>query len=65
MTRLSVVIRIARLQWAGHVAGMNEICMPTRLMYMQPEGLRKVGTPRAKCKDERGKDARMLGTKIW
>jgi hypothetical protein len=45
--RLSMVIRIARLRWAGHVARMNENCKPRRLMYMQPEGLRKVGRPRA------------------
>jgi hypothetical protein len=37
--RLSVVIRIARLRWAGHVARMGENCMPRRLMYVQPEGL--------------------------
>jgi hypothetical protein len=39
--RFSVVIRIARLQWAGHVARMDENCMPRRLMYVQPEGLKK------------------------
>jgi hypothetical protein len=40
--RLSMVIRIARLRWAGHVARMDENRMPRRLMYVQPEGLRKV-----------------------
>jgi hypothetical protein len=45
--RLSVLIIIARLQWAGHVARMDENCMPRRLMYVQPEGLIKVGRPRA------------------
>jgi hypothetical protein len=30
--RLSVVIRIARLLWDGHVARMDENCMPRRLM---------------------------------
>jgi hypothetical protein len=59
--RLSVVNRIARLRWAGHVARMDENCMPRRLMYVQPEGLRKVGRPRARWRDEVGKDARMLG----
>ena len=29
--RLSVAIRIVRLLWAGHVARMEEICMPKRL----------------------------------
>jgi hypothetical protein len=36
---LSVVIRVARLQWAGHVAGINEIFIPITLTYMQPEKL--------------------------
>jgi hypothetical protein len=54
-----VVIRIARLQWAGHVARMDENCMPTRLMYVQLEGLRKVGKPCARWRDEVGKDARI------
>jgi hypothetical protein len=50
--RLSVTIRNIRLLWAGHVARMEEICMPKRLMYTQPEGLRKVGRPGAGWKDE-------------
>lgn len=37
--RLSVAIRIVRLLWAGHVARMEEICMPKRLTYTQLEGL--------------------------
>jgi hypothetical protein len=56
-----VIIRIARLRWSGHVARMDENCMRRRLMYMQPEGLRKVGRPRARWRDEVGRDARMLG----
>jgi hypothetical protein len=28
--RFSAVIRIARLRWASHVAGMDENCMPRR-----------------------------------
>jgi len=63
--RFSVVISIARLRWAGHVARMEEICMPRRLMYMQPEGLRKVGRPRARWRDEVGSEARMLGMSWW
>jgi hypothetical protein len=63
--RLSVVIRIARLRWAGHVARMDENCMPWRLMYVQSEGLRKVGRPRDRWRDEVEKDARMLGLRNW
>jgi hypothetical protein len=47
-SRLSVIIGIARLRWSGHVTRMEENSMPRRLMYMQPEGPRKGGTPRAK-----------------
>jgi hypothetical protein len=64
-TRLSMVIRIARLQWAGHVARMDENCMPRRLTYGQLEGLRKVGRLRTRWRDEVGKDARMLGLRSW
>jgi hypothetical protein len=41
--RLSVVIRIASLGWAGRVARMEEVSMPRRLMIVQREGIRKVG----------------------
>jgi len=46
--RLSVAIRIVRLLWAGHVARMEDSCMPKRLMCRQPEGLRRVGRPGAR-----------------
>jgi hypothetical protein len=60
-----MVIRIARLWWAGHIARMDENCMPRWLTYVQPEGLRKVGRLRARWRDEVGKDARMLGLRSW
>ena len=41
--RLSVVIRISRLGWAGRVARMEEVSMLRRLMIVQHEGIRKVG----------------------
>jgi len=53
-SRLSEVISIAKLRWAGHVARMEEICVPRRLRYVQPEGLRKVGIPRARWRGEVG-----------
>jgi hypothetical protein len=63
--RLSVTIRIGRLQWAGHVTRMEENSVPRRLMYVQPEGPRKVGRPRARLRDDVGKDARLLGIRSW
>jgi hypothetical protein len=63
--RLKVIIRIARLRWAGHVTRIEENSMPRRLMYMQPEGPTKVGRPRTRCRDDVGMDARMLGIRSW
>jgi hypothetical protein len=63
--RLSVIIRVARLQCAGHVARMDENCVPWRLMCVQPEGLRTVGRPRSTWRDEVRKYARMLGLRSW
>jgi hypothetical protein len=59
-----VVIGI-RPEWAPDVARMEEICMPRRLMYMQPEGLSKLGRPRTVWTDVVGKGARMLGIRSW
>jgi hypothetical protein len=39
---------------------MEENSMPRRLIYMQPEGPRKVGTQCARWRDDVGKDARMM-----
>jgi hypothetical protein len=39
--------------------------MPRRLMYVQPEGLRKVGRLRARWRDEVGEDARIMGLRSW
>ena len=63
--RLSVIIRIRRLRRAGHVTRMEENSVPRRLMYMQPEGPRKEGRPRARWRDDVGKDARMLRVRSW
>jgi hypothetical protein len=63
--RLSVIIRIARLRRAGHIARMEEIYVPARLVYMQLEGPRKVGRQRTRWRDDVGKDARMLGIRSW
>jgi hypothetical protein len=59
--RLSVVSRTATLWYAGHIARREDICMPRRLMYIQPAGLRKVGRMHTRWRDEVGKDAKMLG----
>jgi hypothetical protein len=42
---------------------MEENSMPRRLMYMQPEGPRKVGRPRARWRDDVGKGSKDAGSK--
>jgi hypothetical protein len=47
-----------------HVIFYN--CMSRRLMYVQLEGLRRVGILRARWRDKVGKDTRMLGLRsLW
>jgi hypothetical protein len=40
---------------------MEDICIPKRLLYVQPEGLMEVGRMNTRWRDEVGKDAKMLG----
>jgi hypothetical protein len=40
---------------------MDEEALPRRIMYVTPIGQRKTGRPKARCREEVGKDARMLG----
>jgi hypothetical protein len=44
---------------------MEEYTVPRTLMYMQQERPTKVGRPRARWRDDVGKDARMLGIRSW
>jgi hypothetical protein len=40
---------------------MDEEALPRRIMYVTRIGQRKTGRPKALCREEVGKDARMLG----
>jgi hypothetical protein len=50
---------------AGHVRRMDEEALPRRIMCVAPRGKRKTGRPKARWREEVGKDARMLGIKSW
>jgi hypothetical protein len=63
--KLSITIRIARLRWAGHVRTMDEDALPRRIMYVTPIGQWKTERPKARWREEVGKDARMLGIRSW
>jgi hypothetical protein len=63
--KLSITIRISRLRWAGHVRRMDEAALPRRIMYVTLTGQRKTGRPKARWREEVGKDARILGIRSW
>jgi hypothetical protein len=44
---------------------MDEEARTRRIMYVTPIGKRKTGRPKARWREEFGKDARMLGTRSW
>jgi hypothetical protein len=64
-SKLLITIRIARLRWAGHVRRMDEEALPIRIMYVTHIGQQKTGRPKARWREEAGKDARMLGIRGW
>jgi hypothetical protein len=63
--RLSITIRSARLRWTGHVRRVDEKALPRRIMYVTRIGQRKTGRPKARLREEVGKDVRMLGIRSW
>jgi hypothetical protein len=44
---------------------MEEEALPRRIMYVTPIGQQKRGRPKARWREEVGKDARMLGIRSW
>lgn len=60
-----MVIRIAGLQHVGHVARMDEICMPRRLMYNATRSTKESGKTMHEMERKSGKDTRMLGIRSW
>jgi hypothetical protein len=64
-SKLSITIRVARLRWAGHLRRVDEEALPRRIMYVTPTEQRKTGRPKARWREEVGKDVRMLGIRSW
>jgi hypothetical protein len=55
---ITVVMKIVRLRWAGHVIRMIDSEMPKRIMNYNVEGKRRVGRPKARWSDAVEKDMR-------
>jgi hypothetical protein len=58
-------IKVARLQWAGHIQRMDRSEMPKRIMDCKPEGRRAVGQPKLWRMDGFVEDLTKLGVKSW
>jgi hypothetical protein len=44
---------------------MDEEALPRRIMYVTSIGQRRTGRPKARWREEVGKDERMLGIRSW
>jgi hypothetical protein len=53
-----VVMKIARLRWAGHVFRISDSEMSKRIMNYNPEGKRRTGRPKARWTDAVDNDMR-------
>lgn len=64
--RLSVYVRLRRLQWSGHIQRMQDGRIPKEVLDGQLGGKRPMGKPRARWEDVVGVDAReILGIRNW
>jgi hypothetical protein len=55
------VIKCRRMRWAGHVARMEEVRGPYRLLVGRPEGRRPLGRPRRRGADNIQMDLQEVG----
>jgi hypothetical protein len=55
------IIKLRRMRWAGHVAGMGEKRNTCRLLVGKPEGKRPLGRPRHRWVDNVRMDLLELG----
>jgi hypothetical protein len=58
-------IKIRRLEWFGHVIGMNEARIVKKIFEEKLEGRRGRGRPRQRWIDDVEEDLRILGVKGW
>jgi hypothetical protein len=54
---LVTCIKLKRIQWAGHVQGMEDTRTPKKMFKVKFEGVRSVGNPRKRWKDVVQQDA--------
>jgi hypothetical protein len=59
------VIKIGRLEWIGHVIGMNETRSVKKIFEGKLEGRRGRGRPTLRWINDEEDDLRKLGVKRW
>jgi hypothetical protein len=57
------LIKVKRLEWAGHLTRASESRMIKKVINTKPEGTRKVGRPRLTREECVWQDIRILGVK--
>ena len=63
---ISTLIRLKKLEWAGHVERMDDDKIPKRLLKRHPEGRRPPGRPRTRWEDSIDADSEsLLGLRNW
>jgi hypothetical protein len=64
--KVSVFIKLRRLQWAGYVIRMNDKRIPKNALQQTIHGKRAAGKPRKRWEDAVQEDSiKLLGTKAW
>jgi hypothetical protein len=58
-------VKAHRIQWLGHVEGMDETAMPKRVLKGKVYAKRRVGRPRIRWLDDMADDLRRMGTRSW
>jgi hypothetical protein len=63
---LSNVVKLKRLQWAGHIQCMNSRCIPRKLLYNTNGGKRPVSKPKRRWNEAVEENSRkILGIRNW
>jgi hypothetical protein len=58
-------IKVRRLEWLGHIIGMDGACMAEKVFVSKPVGRRDIGRPKFRWLDDVEDDIKALRTRRW
>jgi hypothetical protein len=58
-------IKSRRIEWLGHVLGMESSTAPQKILHGRPEGKRSIGRPRLRWLDDNVNYLRNMGVRQW